>query len=74
MPINVFGNSSSSHDYKIYTSLCIQKPYLRIFHVEFNFEEDIDMGNHFRIKKTKRSNQHQGLSFKKLRRYFFITI
>ena len=29
MPINVFGNSSYSHDKKIDTSFSVQKPYLR---------------------------------------------
>ena len=52
MPINVFGNSSSSHDNgnKIDTSMFVQKPYLRTNYIEKNIEEDIDLKNHFRIK------------------------
>ena len=52
MPINVFGNSSSSYDKgnKIDTSLFVQKPYLRTKFIETNFEEDIDLKIQFRIK------------------------
>ena len=52
MPINVFVNSSSSHDNgnKIDTSLFVQKPYLRTNYIEANIEEDIDLKSHFRIK------------------------
>ena len=52
MPINVFGNSSSSYDNgnKIDTSLFVQKPYLRTNYIEANIEEDIDLKNQFRIK------------------------
>ena len=52
MPINVFGNSSSSYDNgsKIDTSLFVQKPYLRHKYIEANIEEDIDLKNQFRIK------------------------
>ena len=52
MPINVFGNSSSSHDNgnKIDTSLFVQKLYLRANFVKSNIEEDIDLKNQFRIK------------------------
>ena len=52
MPINVFGNSSSSHDSgnKIDTSLFVKKPYLRANYVESNIEEDIDLKNQYRIK------------------------
>ena len=53
MPINVFGNSSSSHNNgnKIDTSLFVQKPYLRHNYVGSNIEEDIDLKNQFRVKK-----------------------
>ena len=53
MPINVFGNSSSSYGNgnKIDTSLFVQKHYLRHNYIESNFEEDIDLKNHYRIKK-----------------------
>ena len=51
MPINVFGNSSSSYDNKIDTSLFVQKPYLRTNYIESNIEEEIDLKNQFRIKK-----------------------
>ena len=52
MPINVFGNSSSSHDNgsKNDTSLFVQTPYLRTNYIESNIEEDIDMKNQYRIK------------------------
>ena len=52
MPINVFGNSSSSYDNgnKIDTSLFVQKPYLRHNYIESNIEEDIDLKNQYRIK------------------------
>ena len=51
MPINVFGNSSSSHDNgnKIDTSLIVQKPYLRTNHIEANVE-DINMKKKFKTK------------------------
>ena len=49
MPINVFGNSSSSNDNgnKIDTNLFVQKPYLRHNYLESNLEEDIDLKNQF---------------------------
>ena len=51
MPINVFGNSSSSYDNnKIDTSLFVQKPYLRTNYIESEIEEIIDMKNQYRIK------------------------
>ena len=50
MPINVFGNSSSNTDSNIDTSLFVQRPYLRVNHIEANIEEDIDLKNQFRIK------------------------
>ena len=51
MPINVFGNSSSSYDNnKIDTSLFVQKLYLRTNYIESNIEEDIDLKNQYRIK------------------------
>ena len=54
MPLNVFGRSSSSYDNgkKIDTSLFVQKPYLRFNYMEANMEEDIDLKNLYRIKKT----------------------
>ena len=52
MPINVFGNSSSSHDNgnNIDTSLFVQKPYLRTNYIEANIGEDINMKKKFKIK------------------------
>ena len=50
MPIDVFGNSSSSYDNKIDTNLFVQKPYLRSNYIEANIEEDIDFKNQFGIK------------------------
>ena len=51
MPINLFGNSSNSPDQKIYTTLFVQNPYLRSKYIEAKIEEDIDLKNHYRIKK-----------------------
>ena len=53
MLINVFGNSSSSNDKKIDTSLSVQKPYLRANYIEANIEEDIDLKNQYRTKKLR---------------------
>ena len=52
MPINVFGNSSSSYDNsdKIGTRLFVQKPYLRSNCIGSNIEENIDLKNQYRIK------------------------
>ena len=52
MPINVFGNCSSSYDNgkKNDTSNFVQKPYLRSNYLESNIEEDIDLQNQKRIK------------------------
>ena len=52
MLINVFGNSSSSHDNgnKIDTSIFLQKLYLRTNYIESNIEEDIDMKNQYGLK------------------------
>ena len=58
MPINVFGNSSSSHDKgnKIDTSLFVQKSYLRSNYIEANIEEDIHLKNPYRIVKLPDPN------------------
>ena len=52
MPINVFGNSSSSHDNgnKIDTSLYVLKSCLRSNYIESNIEEDIDLKNQYRVE------------------------
>ena len=51
MPINVFGNSSSSNSgNKIDTSLFVQKPYLRANYIEAKIEEDIDLKNQNKFK------------------------
>ena len=52
MPINVFGNSSSSYDKgnEIHTSLFVQKAYLKTNCIEANIEEDINLKNQFRTK------------------------
>ena len=52
MPINVFGNSSSSIDNgnKIDTSIFVQKQCLRTNYVESNIQDDTDMKNVFKIK------------------------
>ena len=52
MPINSFGNSSSSHDNgnKLDTSITVQKPYPRTNYLESNIVEDIDLKNQNRNK------------------------
>ena len=52
MPINVFGNSSSSYDngIEIDTSLFVRKPYFRSNYIESNIEGNIDLKSQFRIK------------------------
>ena len=52
MPINVFGNSSSSHNNgnKIDTSLFVQKHYLRHNYIETNIKEDLDSRNQYKIE------------------------
>ena len=52
MAINVFGNSSSSHDNgnKIDTSLFVQKHFLRGNYLEADIEEDFDKKNQNRFK------------------------
>ena len=52
MPINVFANSSYSHDNgnKIDISLFVEKPYLRSNYIESNIEEVTDLKNQNRIK------------------------
>ena len=52
MPINVFGNSSSSRDngYKVDTCIFVQKPFLRTNYIEPNIEEVIDIKNQYKIK------------------------
>ena len=52
MPINVFGNSSSSHDSgnKILSSLFVQKLYLRTNYIDAKNEEDIDLKNQKKLK------------------------
>ena len=54
MPIKKFGNSFSSYDKgnKVDTSLFVQKLYLRTNYIEANIEEDVDLKNQFRIKKS----------------------
>ena len=66
MPINVFGNSSSSYDNnKIDTSLFVQKPYLRTNYIESNIEEDIDLKNQYRIKNLPYPTEIQDACSKK---------
>ena len=62
MPINVFNNSSSSHDNgkKIDTSQFVQKLFLRTNYIEFNIEEDFDMKNQIRIKNLQCSPRKFG--------------
>ena len=66
MPINVFGNSSSSYDNnKIDTSLFVQKPYLRTNYIESNIEKNIDLKNEYRIKKLPDPTEIQDACSKK---------
>ena len=56
MPINVFGNSNSNDNgNKINTALFVQKLFLRNNFIESNFEEVIDLKNHYRIKNSPNS-------------------
>ena len=48
MPLNVFGNSSSSND-KIDTSRFVQKSYLRSNYMETDIDHDINLKNQYRI-------------------------
>ena len=52
LPINVFGNSSSSYDKgkKIDTSLFVQKCFLGSIYIEANLEDNLDLKNQYRIK------------------------
>ena len=52
MPINVFGNSSSSYDSvnKIDTILFVKELFLGSSYLESNTEEQIDLKNQFRIR------------------------
>ena len=54
MPINVFGNNSSSHDSgnKIDTSLFIQKPYLTNKFIKRDIDEDLYLKNRYRTKTS----------------------
>ena len=66
MPINVFGNSSSSYDNnKIDTSSFVQKSYLRTNYIESNIEEDIDLKNQYRIKNLPDPTEIQDACSKK---------
>ena len=51
MPINVFGNSSSSNDNnnKIDTSRFVQKSYLKSNYIETDIEHDMNLKNQYRI-------------------------
>ena len=50
MLINVFGSSSNCSEYKIDTSLFVQRPYLRTNYIESDIEADIDLKKQYRIK------------------------
>ena len=52
MPINVFGNRSTSHDNgnEIDTSKFVQKLYPRTNYIEANIEKDNNMKNQYKIK------------------------
>ena len=63
MPINVIGNSSDDNINKIYTSLCLKKPYLRTNYIESNFEEDIDPKDHYKYMKLP---DPENLAYEKL--------
>ena len=66
MPINVFGNSSSSHNNgnKIDTSIFVQKLYLRTNYKEANIEEDNNMKNQFKIKNLPCPQKNSDAVFK----------
>ena len=50
MPINVFGDSSNNSEYKIDTSLFVQKHYLRTKCTESCLEGGTDLKSHYRIE------------------------
>ena len=55
MPINVFGNSSSSNDNnnnKIDLSQFARKSYIRSNYIESNIDHDINLKNQYRIVNT----------------------
>ena len=54
MPINLFGNSSSSYENgkTIDISLFVQKPHLITHNIESNIEENIDMKNQYEYQKN----------------------
>ena len=51
MRLNVFGSTSESSEKKIYTSLFVQKPYLRTDYIESDIEENTDLKSQFRTEK-----------------------
>ena len=55
MPLNVFGNSSSSHDKgnKIDTPQFVKKTYLRSKYIESDIEENNELKGQYRIKNLK---------------------
>ena len=60
MPINVFGNSSSSYDNNKHdTSLFVEKACLRSNYIESNIEEDIGLKNQYRIKSLPNPTEIQ---------------
>ena len=52
MPINLFGNSSSSYDNgnKTDTSVFVQNLYLRTNYIEANMKADTDLKNQLQLK------------------------
>ena len=50
MPINVVGSTSEKMEKRIYTSSFVQNPYLGVYYIESNIEEDFDMKKQFEIE------------------------
>ena len=64
MPLNVFGNSSSSNNsIKNDTSFFVQKPYLRSNYKKGTIEEDIDLEKQYKIEKIPDPTNLQGTCF-----------
>ena len=65
--MNVFGNSSSSHDNGNKNDIgnFVQKPYLRTNNIESNIEEDFDLKIQNRIKNIPDSIRNREAASKK---------
>ena len=53
LPMNIFGNRSSSHDIKIATRFFVQQLHFRTNYIESFFKQVFDMKNQYRINIKK---------------------